>query len=64
MTNADTVVFYGDDSADFQKIIEKLTEELPAYALPKFYIAQGLIHDNFQAMKNIAFDNVLDSIEN
>ena len=64
MTNADTVVFYGDDSADFQKIIEKLTEELPAYALPKFYVAQGLIHDNFQAMKNIAFDNVLDSIEN
>ena len=64
MTNADTVVFYGDDSADFNKIIEKLTEELPAYALPKFYVAQGLIHDNFQAMKNIAFDNVLDSIEN
>lgn len=64
VTNADTVVYYGDDSVDFDKITEKLKEELPAYALPKFYVAQGLIHDNFQAMKNIAFDNVLDSIEN
>lgn len=63
VTNADTIIFYGDDSVDFNKIIEKLKEEFPEYALPKFHMARGLIHDNFEAMKNIAFGTVLDSIE-
>lgn len=61
--NADSVVFYGDESVDFNRIIDKIKEVIPDYAMPKFHIARGLIHDNFQSMKILAFDYVLDSIE-
>lgn len=36
--------------------------DFPEYAQPKMYIGAGLIHDNFEAMKNMAFDLVLDNI--
>lgn len=61
--NADSVIFYGDDSVDFDKIIERIHEELPDYAMPEFHVAHGLMHDNFEAMKVLAFNQVLDSIE-
>lgn len=60
--NPDVVVFYIDESAEPDKIMAAALADFPEYAQPKMYIGAGLIQDNFEAMKNIAFDLVLDNI--
>lgn len=61
--NPDSIVFYHDDTVNIKQIISKTFEEFPDYLIPKTYIGKGIIHDNFEAMQNIAFDFIKDSIQ-
>lgn len=63
VVNPNAVVFYGNSSIDFDKIMEVISQEFWEYAVPEVYFGKGIIHDNFEAMKHIAFDCVMESIE-
>lgn len=62
VVNPDAIVFYGDSSIDFNAIMDVISCKFFDYAIPEVYFGNTIIDDNFEAMKNIAFNCTLNSI--